>query len=192
MSADLTAVVVAALGVAGTLVSPLLAQRAALKARQVEAAIQRADRAEDLNEERRRELISQRRQTYADLNARARHYRSAALEHLAALLGVRGTADRTRLELDGARNAFAECFSQAQMIVPDEILELSAEVSRKLGWGYRMLARAAEESDLDEASDYIENVVISAIFAMRAAMREDLGIVEGSSAEGASREASGD
>jgi hypothetical protein len=174
VSADLTTVIVAALGLVGTLTSPALTQRAALKARREEVEAQRAERAEA----RLSEEMELRRRTYVDLNARARHYRSAALDHLSALAASRGHPDDTRLELDAARRAFAECHSQAQMIVPDGILRLATETSRKLGDAYRLLTRDPSDVDLHGAKAYVEATLGEALWIFRAAMRADLGILE--------------
>lgn len=186
MSANLTAVVVATVGVVGTLIAPILAQRGGLTARRAEAEIQRVERAEQREEKAEErsdaadyEAVERRRQVYAELNARARNYRSAALDYLSALrrgANGQGSIGETRGELDAARKAFAQCHSEAQMIVPDEILEMSTKVSRELGSSYRLLIQAASEDDFQAANDYIQDTTGEALWLMRAAMRKDLGV----------------
>src|SRR5262249_46822045 len=74
LNADLTTVIVAVLGAAGTLSAPLLTQRIAARTRQQEYELQRDQRREDAAEGQRKEAFSERRTVYAKLNTAARQY----------------------------------------------------------------------------------------------------------------------
>ena len=173
MSTDLSAVIVAAFGVAGTVTAPIFAQRAALRARRVEAEIQRQDRTEDRQLALRKEQLEERRHVYAALNSAARHYRSASLDYVAALDSGQDS-EEARRQLEVARQTFADCHSKAQMSIPDHILTTATEASRALGNVYRVLTRGDNEINLVAVAQLIESRVGEALWNLRAAMRADL------------------
>jgi type II secretory pathway pseudopilin PulG len=77
MSADVTTVVVAILGVVGTLSSPLLTQWVGNGAKQQQFELEAQRRQEDRHEDSRRTVLQERRTIYAQLNTAARQYEQA-------------------------------------------------------------------------------------------------------------------
>jgi type II secretory pathway pseudopilin PulG len=186
MTADLTTVVVAVLGVAGTLSSPLLAQRIAARAKQQEFSLQSQQRREELQEVRRRQAFEERRSLYASLNTAARQYNQALREYLRMVTAGSVTEDE-RSELSQARATFRDLYSDAQMILPDRVLQAAAKVSGSLGDAYGMIKRlesgrpranSAEGTaeTFEVAHEYCRVTIYDLITDLRQLMREDLGV----------------
>jgi len=102
MSADITTVLVAVIGVAGTLTSPLLGQRIAARVKQQEFELQRQQRHEESEEARRRTAFEERRSCCAGLNTAARQYQQQ-LEAYLRMITADALSDEGRAELAEAR-----------------------------------------------------------------------------------------
>lgn len=188
MSADLTTVLVAILGVAGTLSSPLLGQRIAARAKQQEFELQRQERLEARESARQHEAFEERRSMYANLNTAARHYTQELRTYLRMLRDDTLTPEAgTRLEK--ARQTYRDLYSGAQMILPDKVLEAAVPVNASLGDAYGMIKRLeadkprAETADdhadtLDRAHVYCSVTLYDLIDNLRHLMRQDLGVAD--------------
>jgi hypothetical protein len=186
MSADVTTVVVAVLGAVGTLSSPLLTQWVGNRAKRQEFELEAQRRQEDRHEDSRRSVLQERRAMYAQLNTAARQYEQAIYEYLRVISEVAPTHEQ-RAELTEARESFRELYSDAQMIVPDQVLAAAMEVSAGLGEAYgkaRRLERrlsgggAADdpEETIEAARAYCHGDVYRLIINLRGLMRQDLGV----------------
>jgi hypothetical protein len=186
MSADVTTVVVAVLGVAGTLSSPLLTQWVGNRARRQEFELEAQRRQEDRHEDSRRSVLQERRAIYAQLNTAARQYEQAVYEYLRVISEVAPNPEQ-RAELTEARESFRELYSDAQMILPDEVLAAAMEVSAGLGEAYgkarRLEQRLSEGGAADDPEETIETAraycrgdVYRLIIDLRGIMRQDLGV----------------
>lgn len=129
----LTSSVVAVVGVVGTLLSALLTQRAADRSRQREQ-----ERAEARWE--RRSEVRERRACYVALNASVRHYLAALTDQVHAL-GREGELPLVRQRLTEARDQHREVYAEAQMRLPEGLLDLAGGVSHDLGTVYGMVRR---------------------------------------------------
>jgi hypothetical protein len=108
MNANLTTVLVAILGVFGTLSSPLLGQRIAARARQQEFDLQRQQRLEARDAARQREAFEERRTIYARLNTAARHYTQELRAYLRMVRdGAVAAEGQDRLRRRGKRTAIS-------------------------------------------------------------------------------------
>src|SRR5215472_5586990 len=94
--------VVAVLGVAGTLSSPLLSQRIAARAKEQEFDLQRRQRQEEREAGRQQAEFEERRSMYARLNTAARRYQQALRAYVRAMADGAVT-DKARAELADAR-----------------------------------------------------------------------------------------
>ncbi|MCT2591571.1 hypothetical protein LHJ74_16975 [Streptomyces sp. N2-109] len=162
---------VAVVGVLGTLMSALLTQRAADRSRQREQ--ERAER-----ERERRSDTEARRSGYIALNTAARQYLAALTDQLHALSRTDDVRD-VRHRLTETRDLHRDVHAEAQMRMPERVLDLAAEVSHGLGAVYGRLKRleggvsrpgdslAAAHADIDALWDRLR--------AMRREMRADLG-----------------
>lgn len=116
MSADLTTLAVAIIGVADTLSPPLLGQRIAARAKQQEFDLQ-SQRQEEREEAQQQSALELHRSTYAELNTAARQYQQE-LEAYLRMIADGDLTDEARSELGNARRKFRDLYFEAQMILP--------------------------------------------------------------------------
>ncbi|MET8751776.1 hypothetical protein ABZW32_16985 [Streptomyces sp. NPDC004667] len=167
----LTALLTAVAGVVGTLMSALLTQRAADLGRR---------RDQERTEELRDRLASSQelRACYVALNTSGRHYLAALNDQLHAL-GQDAELPRARQRLTGARDHHREVYAQAQMRLPERVLDRAAAVSHGLGTVYGMLRRLDEGVPRPGDSPAAAHAAIGSLWArlreMRREMRADLG-----------------
>ncbi|MEV5974094.1 hypothetical protein [Streptomyces sp. NPDC051921] len=186
------ALVVAVVGVVGTLGAALLTQSRADRSKQRElravAEQQREERrhAESVRrserrEEQARERLELRRGCYIALNTGARQYLTAQVNLAHALRGRGDRAARLK-DLEEQRIAFRTTYAEAQMIVPAAVLASAAEVSHWLNGGYGSLKGLAGTGDdtpgEDEFGSFQERVdqAWKLLTRMRGVMRRDLAI----------------
>jgi len=186
MSADWATLAVAVLGVAGTLSSPLLGQRIAARAKEQEFDFQTRQRQEEREAGRQQTEFEERRSIYAKLNTAARRYQQALRAYVRALADDAVT-DWTRTDLADARESFRDLYSDAQMILPDKVLEAATSVSACLGQAYGLVKRLESVKprtgpDVDQtetvemAREYAYVTAYNQIRELRQLMREDLGV----------------
>jgi len=185
LNADFTTVVVAVLGVAGTLSAPLLTQRIAARTRQQEYELQRDQRREEAAEAQRKDAFSERRAVYAKLNTAARQY-TQELRNYLRMIADSELTEQGRDSLAGARQAFRDVYSDAQMILPDRVLDGAAIVNASLGEAYGMIRRLAAgtgsagdgeaEETIDQLHRFCSVTLYDHVGDLRQLMREDLGI----------------
>jgi hypothetical protein len=168
MTAAVTAMITAVVGVLGTLFAPVLSERLTARQRDEEARAA---------EERRR--FEERRDAYTAMNRASRQFHTLLKDALHRLRdGVYGDAERDQLE--ETRRDYRDRYAQAQMIVPERILEASRSVNevlagidaavKRLDRGVAPEGESAERAllELKEAEPRLS--------AMRRLMREDLGV----------------
>ncbi|GGL76533.1 hypothetical protein GCM10010129_20320 [Streptomyces fumigatiscleroticus] len=168
MTAAVTAMITAVVGVLGTLFAPVLSQR--LTARQ---------RAQEARLAQERRAFEERRAAYTAMNRASRQFHTLLKDALHRLRdGVYGDTERDQLE--EARRDHRDRYAEAQMIVPERIMEASRSVNdvlartdavvKRLDRGLAREGETAERAllDLKEAEHRLS--------AMRRLMREDLGV----------------
>ncbi|WEO94883.1 hypothetical protein A6P39_013145 [Streptomyces sp. FXJ1.172] len=164
-------VLVAVVGVVGTLLSALLTQRAADRSRRRE--LEHAGRAKE-----RRRHTQELRSCYVALNTAARQYLAALTDQLHAL-GRDAEALVVRQRLAEARDQYRDVYAEAQMRVPDRVLALAGDLSRELGVVYGMVRRldegAARTGDAPDAVRAGIDAQWNRLRRMRREMRADLG-----------------
>ncbi|WP_055600670.1 hypothetical protein [Streptomyces aureus] len=191
MGASWTALLIAVVGVAGTLGAALLTQSRADRTKRMElqaAAEQRREErghAEELlraeqARQGQRESLERRRTCYITLNTAARQYLTEMTNHLHAL--GRGEGVAASLEnLEAARLAYRDSYAESQMIVPNVVSRSSSAAKKRLNEAYGKLrkytadpATYAEELATMEADLHQE--VWPYVGALKKTMREDLGV----------------
>lgn len=143
MSGAAVSVIVAIVGVGGTLASAVITQVLAQRAES-----RRSDREERVRiaEQRASEdqrKIDQLRSCYVQLNAHDRYYRDAMLAYAYALKS--GSADAEAAEVNSARRAQRDTRAEAQLVASDAVLELESRVNAHLTTAYRDLMEVADE-----------------------------------------------
>lgn len=169
---ELSSVIIAVAGVAGTLGGSLLTQRGSERAKLREIELVR-------EHEEIRESRSLRRTCYAELNRDARQFNTALNRHL-HVMRERGAEDADSVALDEAKNAHRDRYSEAQMIAPEEVLMRASAVNQALNKVYGQLKRlergAPGPGETTETAAQAQNEVWDMLRTMRTAMRHDLGV----------------
>lgn len=181
MSSAIVSLVVAVVGVFGTLASAiftqLLLQRSKLK--ELEHA-ERLRRAEQGEAERQRKL-EELRSCYVQLNAHNRNYRDAMLAYAYALKAG-SPSEAEAAEVATARRSQRDTRAEAQMVVSDQVLDAEHRINRQLTRAYSRLKRIERESDASVRETLLEEVIklldeiISLLARTRVIMRKELGI----------------
>ncbi|MBB5121293.1 hypothetical protein AF335_18215 [Streptomyces eurocidicus] len=174
-----TAPLVAVVGVVGTLLSALLTQRAADRSRRQER--QRAERARERRAEAR-ELWS----CYVALNASGRRYLAALTDQLYAL-GDTAEAPRVRQRLTDARDHHREAYAEAQIRLPERVLDRASAVSHGLGAVYGMIRRLDDGVPRPEDSPDAAHEDIEALWARLREMRREMRAGPGAARAGSAR-----
>ncbi|MER5992782.1 hypothetical protein [Streptomyces viridosporus] len=145
MSGATISVIVAIVGVGGTLASAVitqvLTQRAELRRLEQEERVRVTE--QQASEDQRR--IDQLRSCYVLLNAHDRHYRDAMLAYAYALKS--GSADAEAAEVSSARRTQRDTRAEAQLVASDAVLELESKVNAQLTSAYRNLMELAGKPD---------------------------------------------
>lgn len=191
MGFNLVGLLIAVVGVAGTLGAALLTQNRADRTKRMElqaAADQRREErghAEELlkAEQARqwqRESLERRRTCYIALNTASRQYLTEMTNYTHALR--RGQdADAALSNLEVARLGFRDSYAESQMVLPDAVLRAAGATKKALNTAYGTLRKyGAEPSTYAEELAALESTFHEEVWpylgAMKQVMRADLGI----------------
>ncbi|MHA5049324.1 hypothetical protein [Streptomyces sp. SD15] len=179
MDSALTGLLVAVVGVGGTLGSAWLTQRRGDASRREEWERLERTRLAELTAQRAESGREARRAAYTEFNAAARHYLATLNDH-AHVLRIGYDAQDSLATVETARVDYRRRYAEAQMIVPDTVLAEVRRVDSGLGSAYGTLARlthgtAREGDDLATVRDAIKQGWQN-LSRMRATMRTDLGV----------------
>ncbi|MFF6987964.1 hypothetical protein [Streptomyces sp. NPDC010273] len=170
---DVTTLAVAIIGVGGTLGGTL--GGALLSQRANREQNRRADR--EREQERHEQAVQTRRDLYARLNTTARAYRVAARDAVEA--AQRGESVDPAL-LDAAKEAWADEYSQAQMALARDVLDVASALNRALGVGYSVVKQLPSSPDLDasyqRARRWFGKSLSDGVYLLRVTLRHDLGV----------------
>ncbi|WP_217241328.1 hypothetical protein [Streptomyces sp. AC555_RSS877] len=168
MTDALATTITAVVGVLGTLFAPVLSHR-----------LTRRQRAEEITLEDKRRAFEERRDAYTAMNRASRQFHTLLKDALHRLRDdVYG--DQEREQLEEARRDYRDRYAEAQMVVPERILESSRSlnevlagidaVAKRLDRGRAREGESAQQALLDlKAAE-------PRLSAMRRVMREDLGV----------------
>jgi hypothetical protein len=180
MSGATVSLIVAIVGVCGTLVSAGLSQVLSQRAKLQELEQAERIRAAQEREAEQRRRVDQLQSCYVQLNAQDRHYRDVMLAYAYALKS--GSAEAEAAEVSSARREQRDARAEAQMIASDEVLEAEGRVNNRLTVAYRRLMEAAREADstarrarLDQVIELLD-AVIEKLGKVRTIMRAELGV----------------
>jgi hypothetical protein len=185
VSTDYLALLIAVVGVLGTLTSALVTQTLSLRSKRLEIDEQRRLRMEQHDEEQERTEFKDRRDSCIALNMEARRYRQALKNCLFEGVDKRGA------ELEEARLAFTSRYGEAQMILSDMILEVASRASWRLAEAYGQIKGSQRPGsppigplDREKMERYLDREVTAALRELRDAMRRDLGVADRHGAAG--------
>nr|WP_141721963.1 hypothetical protein [Streptomyces sp. DconLS] len=174
--------IVAIVGVLGTLASTVITQALSQRARLRELEQAERVRVAEQKASAEQRKVDQLRSCYVQLNARARHYRDAMLAHAYAL--KLGSADTEAVEVSTARRAQRDARNEAQMIASEEVLTVENRVNLQLTFAYRHLMEVAREPESSARLTQLDHVIglldplIEKLEHMQALMRVELGVAQ--------------
>ena len=183
MDASVAGLLAAAVGVGGTLGSAWLTQRRSDAARREEWERLERTRVTELSASRAEAALEARRVAYTAYNTAARHYLACLRDHSQTLgSGAAGDPVASLEALDTSRTELRRQYAEAQLTVPDPVLEEIRRVNRHLGALYGTLIRLTrgvprEGDDLTAAQAAVREGW-ELLRRMRHAMRTDLGVTE--------------
>ncbi|MFF4077869.1 hypothetical protein ACFYZN_00505 [Streptomyces sp. NPDC001777] len=179
MDSSTSQIIVAILGIGGTLASALLTQRRADRARARELEHARQLQQDEREYATHQAQLEARRTCYATLSAGTRDLANVMTKVLHALEKGEVTED-LRSDLDRARRDHRLRHSEAQMVLPDPVMAAASTANRHLGDLYGLLMRldkgAAEQGGSLGTAWESMNELWDPLWKMRHLMRVDLGI----------------
>ncbi|WAU84890.1 hypothetical protein O1Q96_37495 [Streptomyces sp. Qhu-G9] len=179
MGSTAIALVAAVVGVTGTLLAPVLAQRSSAKGQRAEFERQQQAAQAQWEREQRQAELAARRTCYVETNAAYRRYRIQLMNYLWHVHRDEVT-EAGKEALEAARHAHHAAFAEAQMVASAAVLAQLDDVAKALSEGYRR-TKCLEEGnpDPDDSFDVIQ-AYLQWIWErwkeMRAVMRADLGV----------------
>ncbi|MEU9533032.1 hypothetical protein AB0D00_11995 [Streptomyces sp. NPDC048213] len=178
MDPSLTALVVAVVGVAGTLASGVMAHRGALRAKTVELDRAERQRRDEQLAAERREALAARRASYAVFNQRLRQFHSVLSKDYFALAAGEADPGRAR-EREEPRRVLRDVYAEAQMVNSDDVLAAAGGVVHQLHRIHALLGPHERGEEADESLDDIRERLERAsegLYEVRQTMRRDLGV----------------
>lgn len=172
------ALVVAIVGVAGTLTAAVLSQLFVMRMKQQDIDEQRHQRREERKAEQWRTAFKDRRDVCVALNTEIRLFEQTLRSCL--FEGPEGKG----AELEQAWKALTSRYSEAQIILPEPVVTAAGEAYGQLRYTYDRVVRASpslessamESAEWEKLQSRLEHKVMGAIRQLRKAMRNDLGI----------------
>ncbi|MFC7840499.1 hypothetical protein [Streptomyces sp. NPDC057382] len=191
MGGSWAGLVVAVVGVVGTLGAALLTQNRADRTKRLElraAAEQRREERQHAEallqaeqaQVRQREGLELRRRCYTELNTASRQFLTTMNSYLHALRHD-GDVDAALAELEAVRLAYRDRYSEAQMIAPRPVLNACGVAKHRLNGAYRKIKQQAPAlsgaaAELQALEDELHEQVWPCVGAQKDAMRADLGV----------------
>ncbi|MEU9060708.1 hypothetical protein AB0D13_18115 [Streptomyces sp. NPDC048430] len=176
MSTGVIALLVAVVGVAGTLLAPITTAWVSSRSRRQEFELQQGSDRAKRHIDDAQAYLERRRDTYVALNSGARRYRFLMMEDLYAVR--RGADPDPATEL--ARVEFQDTYAQAQMLVPDAVLQPCQTVRVALAEARKLMESLTEDVTHDQQKWQETHAFLITMWeplgAMQLAMRQDLGI----------------
>ncbi|WP_416971958.1 hypothetical protein [Streptomyces sp. 4F14] len=180
MSPSTSALVVAVVGVAGTLLSGVLAHRGALRSTSMELEHARLEREAERAATERRENVEARRASYVQLNRAIRELHLLLWQHREGLAAGTDDASAQTAERADARRELREAYATAQLVVTDEVLQAAGRIVHQLNRVHTQLERHEQQSPgtrepLDALLERLQKAS-EGLYEVRQHMRRDLGI----------------
>ncbi|MFG2942518.1 hypothetical protein [Streptomyces sp. NPDC048282] len=179
MDSSVSQIVIAVLGIGGTLAAAVITQRGADRARTREPEHTRRLQQDEREYATHQARLQARRTCYAALSAGTRDLANVITKALHALEKGEMTAE-LRSDLDRARRDHRLRHAEAQMVLPDTVAEAAGTANRRLGDLYGLLTRidggTAQPGENAEAARESLNELWDPLWDMRRVMRADLGI----------------
>ncbi|WP_406389030.1 hypothetical protein [Streptomyces sp. NBC_00887] len=176
MSTGLIALLVAVVGVAGTLLAPITTAWVSSRSRRQDFELQQRSERTKRHLDDAQANLERRRDIYVALNSGARRYRFHMMEDLYAMRSEADPNPATEV----VRAEFQDTYAQAQMLVPDNVLQPCQAVRVALAEAKKLMESLTEDGAHDQQKWQETHTFLiqmwDAITAMQLAMHQDLGI----------------
>ncbi|MBV1947113.1 hypothetical protein [Streptomyces sp. BV129] len=165
MSGAIISLIIAIVGVGGTLASTVITQVLAQRTESQRAEREARIRAAEQQASEKQRKIDQLQSCYVQLNAHDRHYRDAMLAHAYALKS--GSADAEAAEVNSARRTQRDTRAEAQLVASDAVLQIESHVNAQLTVAYRRLMgvagqpeSSARQAHLSRTIELLDSVIV--------------------------------
>ncbi|MFD8566653.1 hypothetical protein [Streptomyces sp. NPDC059639] len=177
MSASVSALVVAVVGVLGTLVSGLLAHRSASRAKQLELRHADDQRRADQERNELQEMMAARRTSYARLNQAVRHFHAVLTNHRSRTTPL---SAEQQVEMEDARRSLRDAYAESQMIASDDVLGPAGKLVNDLYRTHVLIKELGQDGPTAWPRRIDDLLMHSAesLYGLRQRMRKDLGITD--------------
>jgi hypothetical protein len=180
MIASSTALVIAIVGVCGTLFAPIVSQTLSVRARREEFKLQSSQRQEEHEREHQKELLANKRGCYLLTMSTARRYRQELMNHLYAV--NKGQAlEASSEQLEEARLTFNASLAELQLTGVKIVLQALEPIRTRLSKSYESIKNLEEHrpkpgESFDELKESLLFLWVDEWPAMLEAMRIDLDV----------------
>jgi len=182
MNGTITALIIAIVGVCGTLTAPIVSQRLSARARREEFDQQRLQKADEYARGQQRETFAAKRSCYIALFVATRRYRVELMNYLHTVNQGK-LDDNARSRLEDARFTFHACVSEAQLTgslaVLEELEPIRVGTTKAYG-AIRSLEYGDPEPDgsFEEIKAFLFKIWDNEWPRVQRAMRADLGVAD--------------
>ena len=179
MDSSTVALVIAVVGVLGTLAGTIVSQVLSARARRADFDMQRSQRREDYIHERQKADLANKRSCYIAMMASSRRYRVELMNYLYMVKQKTINSD-ARNDLENARRAYLDSIAEVQIVATLKVLSTIDPVGSGLSKAYhaiKQLQSGEPEPDgsFEEIDRFLKELWDQWRY-MREAMRQDLGI----------------
>ena len=181
MNAAVTALIVAIVGVVGTLLAPIVSQRLSARARREEFEMQRTQQQDDYRRQQQEKVLMTKRVCYITVISGARRYRLELMRYLFAVKES-GVDDAARDRLEEARLAFNTSLAESELTAAGPVREALNPIRKGLSDSYKAIKDL--ENDIPQVNGSFGDIksfllkLWDAWPPAHAAMRDDLGVKE--------------
>jgi hypothetical protein len=180
MTASITALVIAIVGVCGTLFAPIVSQTLSRRARREEFELQRKQRAEEYGRDHQKESLADKRKCYLSAMLTGRRYRQELMNYLYVVNRDR-TSGLSSEQLEDARHAYNASFAELQLTGTRPVIEAMEPIRLRLARIYEGIKNIEEgrpepRQSFDELKKSLLMIWDDEWPAVIVAMRADLGI----------------
>ena len=145
----MSALIIAIVGVIGTLVAPIVSQRLSARARQEDFIMQEKQRNDDRLNDERQQIRNEKRNCYVSVMATARQYRYEIVKYFYAIQNPTPSSD-LYVDLEKARQAYVLSFADVQLTASLEVLAAIEPFNFGLSRAYRAVSQL-KDGRLDPA-----------------------------------------
>lgn len=176
MSATVSALVIAVVGVLGTLMAPIISHRLSSETKRQEFELERIHRQDEHSREQQRSALAERKACYVTITASSRRYRVQLMDYLHAV--NRGTVTESiKAELEEAHRAYIADLAETYLIASLTVLDALRPVNTGFSEAYRNIKEledgAQERRSFESTRDFLLRQW-DTLRDLRTAMREDL------------------